>query len=422
MPVNKHDNDNSNDNEGANTEQETGRETQNESRNANELLQQHDDDTQMQMLLKLLTKSTIAQQEQTHFLHASKLSGKIDIKPTMFEGGWKVETWTTSVERAFVGRNIVMDDKKILYAASFLKGAALQFYEYRVKKRGDYTYWGEMKREIEANFVNKQQGSIVRNQLDTVEQKGTMQSYVEKFKLLAQQVDMSDEEQVHRFVKGLSTKTREQIRYLQPRTLDEAVDQAMAHYHSMDAHCSMGGVQTGITEANFVNKSYGRGKQGGYGRGRTQQQQGYQQRQQGGKPQERGRSRSRSRSPWKGRSGTPPRGSRTPSPYRGRREQTGGYRGRSPGRREDTGMHCQRCGRDSHNTKDCYARDGNDNYRRNSNSGNNNKPNWQPRYPQKKQQQQRRYNDNDDMDLNATHDREYEEEEEDNKKSYPKND
>jgi len=153
---------------------------------------------------------------------------------------------------------------------------------------------------------------------------------------------------IHRFIKEVSRKIREQLRFRQPTTVDAAISIAIAYYHSLDENCDMGYTQSGLSE----NTATGRSNFKERNRSRSKSPERRVRFSGGGN---RNRSRSKSLERRRERSRSPPR-SRTPDNYHPRYDQRSNSNSNNHRDRRSQ-LYCKRCRRDTHNTKDCYAKD-----------------------------------------------------------------
>lgn len=153
-------------------------------------------------------------------------------KPKPYDGKTStgaVENFLFDCEQYFKASLIIDESQKLLFATSMLEGIAKTWWRFQLEQaeKGYHqiiTTWDEFVEELKGRFqiVNSVQNA--RDKLANLKQTGGVRGYVAQFQNLVMQIpDINEGEQLDKFVRGLRTKTRIEVRLRRPMKLDEAI-------------------------------------------------------------------------------------------------------------------------------------------------------------------------------------------------------
>jgi len=115
----------------------------------------------------------------------------------------------------------------IIYAASYLRGAAAIWWRLRVQNygaQGGFRNWEEFETELTNQFRPINAEKLARDQLATLTQLRSVQEYVSRFKSICLQIpNVSEGEMMDRFVRGLKPMVQREVELRDPQTFEEAV-------------------------------------------------------------------------------------------------------------------------------------------------------------------------------------------------------
>ncbi len=141
-------------------------------------------------------------------------------------------SWIFQVSDLFEAMGVDVDNRLKL-VSGYLGGAALQWYlNIRTlmsdNQKAPYTDWKEFIDELKSAFIRPNNQFHLRRELRNLKQKSSMNDYVFQFRnLVGQLKNMSEEDLVLNFVEGLKDKTKEEVIYRAPVTLDSAIKMAV---------------------------------------------------------------------------------------------------------------------------------------------------------------------------------------------------
>ena len=148
-----------------------------------------------------------------------------------------IVAWLLQVETIFSAQGINDENKKILFACTGLKGAALHWHLNKVIGNNNtppYTGWDNFQAVIKAAFQPPNFQQHLWQQLKKLKQTGSVLEYTTQFQNLVGQAEgMGNVDQVMYYIEGLKPATRMEIAYQAPATLEAAVAQAIKYDTAM---------------------------------------------------------------------------------------------------------------------------------------------------------------------------------------------
>lgn len=145
-----------------------------------------------------------------------------------------------------LGQNLSManvpEHKKTLVAGAYLRESALQWYRRRLATNPKMTM-AEFEAELKSMFLPSNHQELLRDKLDYTRQKGRLHDYVNEFMAILNQVeDMNEADKIHAFKRGLAPKTRAEVGYSAPKTLQAAIELAQGFdsnfFHGHNTHAN----------------------------------------------------------------------------------------------------------------------------------------------------------------------------------------
>lgn len=137
-----------------------------------------------------------------------------------------LHNWLFLCDQYFLAFNIP-DVRRTFVATSYLRGAALQWYRRIYQERPEAIPFADFCMMIKATFLPKNYQQILRTKLDSLRQKKNLAEYVTEFMNLMNQIDhMSEQDRIHYFIRGLCQKTRSEVGYSCPQSLNHAIELA----------------------------------------------------------------------------------------------------------------------------------------------------------------------------------------------------
>ena len=131
--------------------------------------------------------------------------------------------WLFQVNEHLDLSDIAHDKHKIAFAGTSLTGNAATWYR-SIKLEGSVTTWEEFQESIKAHFYPINPVKLARDQLHNLEQTTSVRDYTATFKTLCAIIGpkITEDEKLDRFVRGLKTRTRNQVNLEDPETFEEA--------------------------------------------------------------------------------------------------------------------------------------------------------------------------------------------------------
>jgi hypothetical protein len=157
-------------------------------------------------------------------------------QPNVFKGemGFVVDDWISELEQqfAYYKERFVDESSKVKFALAFLAGPAVHWWEHEpASKEDQLPSWDAFKVRLHGRFRPVQASLIARQRLDKVRQRPNQS--VNQFASLVQTImtpitDMSEADQVHKFVNGLLSSIQAKVWERHPKTLKDAIDYAVS--------------------------------------------------------------------------------------------------------------------------------------------------------------------------------------------------
>jgi hypothetical protein len=129
-----------------------------------------------------------------------------------------------------LGQNLSManvpEEKKTVVASTYLRDSALQWFRRRVTT-SPFQSMAAFEKDLKTMFLPSNHQQMLRDKLDRTRQKASLHQYVNEFMSIMNQVDdMSEADKIHAFKRGLAYKTRAEVGYSAPKTLEAAIEMA----------------------------------------------------------------------------------------------------------------------------------------------------------------------------------------------------
>lgn len=155
--------------------------------------------------------------------------------PSPFKGemGFAVDDWLGEMQQQFAYYDTKFPDdaSRIRYAAAFLRGPALQWWNSSSVDQTAITSWDEFTTALHKRFRPVQAPMIARQRLDKLRQRTgqSVNQYVNQFQTTMTPItDMGDADQVHHFVNGLLPSIAGKVWERHPDQLKDAIDYAVS--------------------------------------------------------------------------------------------------------------------------------------------------------------------------------------------------
>jgi hypothetical protein len=155
----------------------------------------------------------------------SKLPSSIKLPAIDKYSGDKREdllAWLFQVNEHVTLAQITDDEVRIVFAGTALTGNAKTWYR-SMRMAGDVTTWAEFQASLKAHFYPIDPVKHARDQLHPLVQTGSVRDYTGIFRHLCAIIgNMSEDEKLDRYIRGLKTRTRGQVELKEPDSFDEA--------------------------------------------------------------------------------------------------------------------------------------------------------------------------------------------------------
>ena len=156
-------------------------------------------------------------------------------KPNAYNGAAKerVDLWVFEMEQYFAATGLAYE-RQVAYAASFLHGAAAAWWRTHVIQAAQpnsgialITKWFDFSNSIISQFKPINSEKVARDRLVNLVQVNSVIKYVYEFNLLCLDVpNMSEDEKLDKFVRGLKPNIQSQVLIEDPLTVHEAMSVA----------------------------------------------------------------------------------------------------------------------------------------------------------------------------------------------------
>lgn len=148
------------------------------------------------------------------------------VKPDAFYGkaNENVRQWIFAVELWFTAGHVTSDPDRIIFAVSLLRDTALVWWRSIHELPDVPTTWSEYKAAIIVAFEPVNPAESARDRLATLRQTGSVRTYASFFRSIAMSIpNITDDEKKDRFIRGLKSKTMQEVKLRCPESFDEAV-------------------------------------------------------------------------------------------------------------------------------------------------------------------------------------------------------
>ena len=176
------------------------------------------------------TSSSSSQPAPVPTGNASPSTPRIDIRlmqPSAFHGtaSSNANQWLMEVERYFTAVDLRADDKRIVYASTFLKDAASVWYFTVSPEWSHAPLWSTFKARFLSRFQPIAAAKVARAQLRLLKQKYRVAGYSQEFLRLIQLIpDMSLADQLETYLIGLHQELAIEVEKKDPQSLLEAME------------------------------------------------------------------------------------------------------------------------------------------------------------------------------------------------------
>jgi hypothetical protein len=140
-------------------------------------------------------------------------------------GGGKNEDllgWLFQVDEQLALHQVNEDEYRIAFAGTALTGNAMTWYR-AMRIEGNIKTWNDFKASLQAHFYPIDPVKHARDKLHHLTQTGSVRDYTAAFRHLVAIIgNMSEDEKLDRYVRGLKTRTRCQVELKEPDSFDEA--------------------------------------------------------------------------------------------------------------------------------------------------------------------------------------------------------
>jgi hypothetical protein len=156
---------------------------------------------------------------------ASKLPSSIKLPTIDKYSGDKREdllAWLFQVNEQIVLLQINEEETRIVFAGTALTGNAKTWYR-AMRMDGSIKTWDDFQASLKAHFYPVNPIKHARDLLHPLTQTGSVRDYTATFRHLSAIIgNMSEDEKLDRYIRGLKTRTRGQVELKEPETFDEA--------------------------------------------------------------------------------------------------------------------------------------------------------------------------------------------------------
>lgn len=151
------------------------------------------------------------------------------MQPSPFHGtaSSNARQWLLEVERYFLATNVATDEKRILYASTFLRDTASMWY-FTISEELSASHapsWAEFKTRFLSRFQPIAASKVARAQLRLLKQRNRVAGYSHEFLRLTHLIpDMSLADQLESYMVGLHQDLAIEVEKKEPTTLLEAME------------------------------------------------------------------------------------------------------------------------------------------------------------------------------------------------------
>jgi hypothetical protein len=175
-------------------------------------------------------QALVAQAQQAQQAQAQPLALKPRAPDTFSGEGntrFRVHDFTQTCTTFFMAATVTDDAQRVRYASTLLRGAAQRWLTELQRTGTVPTTWAAFTAALERHFLPGGTAVAVRSQLDRTRQKTSVGDYADRLNgLFTQAPQMSEDERMAWFLRGLKPHTRIQTEFTRPVTLVDAIEQA----------------------------------------------------------------------------------------------------------------------------------------------------------------------------------------------------
>ena len=155
-------------------------------------------------------------------------------KPNAYGGrrGEDIDGWLFQLEQYLDICRIADDGTRVQLAAAFFKDHAAIWWRNHISSaralgNDRITKWDELKKALVAQFKPVNASKLARDRLANLRQTQSVQTYVYAFRSIILEIpNITDDEKLDRFIRGLKPNVREKVEIENPSTMDEAASLA----------------------------------------------------------------------------------------------------------------------------------------------------------------------------------------------------
>lgn len=196
------------------------------------------------LIAQAIAQLTAAQQQQhtaetTH--SAVHKDGKLDVKALpQFHGkvgSDNVDKFVDQMERAFNAFSVHSNERRVYYASNQFRGTASNWWFAKRQTNGaaweQTLAWEQFTNLLKQQFKPVDFNLMIRDKLENLRQSNSVDEYTNRFMdLVSQLPEMAEDDRIHRYLRGLKSKTAAHVRATQPQQLQDAIDSAATFDHS----------------------------------------------------------------------------------------------------------------------------------------------------------------------------------------------
>ncbi|KAL1921114.1 uncharacterized protein VTP21DRAFT_10830 [Calcarisporiella thermophila] len=152
-------------------------------------------------------------------------------EPSTFSGRKNTSSrpWITQLERYFTVTR-APEHIKIPYAVALLRDDAAVWWEFRITRNTPYEKWEEFKNELICHFSPVNTEKQARDKLAISRQTRSAQEYSNEFRKIVLQIpNITEDELIDKYIRGLKPQTRGELEYREPPTFNDAVKIAVRY-------------------------------------------------------------------------------------------------------------------------------------------------------------------------------------------------
>ena len=148
--------------------------------------------------------------------------------PPTFNGKCSIDGWIFQVENFLKGHSNVDDTQAVKFAASLLEDEASTWWRAQALEEKGFlelqSDWTKFKAAIQTYFRPVNAKKQARDKIAELKQRASVKSYANEFRTLLLEIpDMSEDEKLDRFVRGLRFSIRKEVELRDPKSLTEAM-------------------------------------------------------------------------------------------------------------------------------------------------------------------------------------------------------